>query len=200
MPIGTPQVPYRFPQSAYSQWVDIYNRLYWERIIFLREPIDDQIANQIVAILLYLDSDNPGKDIYLYINSPGGSVHAGLAIYDTMQYIRSPVVTIGVGIAASMAAFLLAGGTPGKRFALPNCRVMIHQAAGGSQGQASDIEIDAQEILRLNRRMDEILAQRTGQSLERLVRDQQRDYYLSASEAVTYGLIDRVIEGRPTPT
>jgi ATP-dependent Clp protease protease subunit len=196
MPIGVPQVPYRLPGEQYSRWVDIYTRLNQERIIFLGREINDGLANQLVAAMLYLDSNDPGKDIYLYINSPGGSVTAGMAIYDTMQYIKSDVVTICVGLAASMGAFLLAAGTKGKRLALPHSRIMIHQPLGGTRGQATDIEIEAKEILRLKRQLDEMLAQRTGQPLERIQKDTDRDYYLSAPEAQEYGLIDRVIEER----
>ncbi len=196
MPIGVPQVPYRLPGEQYSRWIDIYTRLNQERIIFLGREINDGLANRLVAAMLYLDSNDPGKDIYLYINSPGGSVTAGMAIYDTMQYIKSDVVTICVGLAASMGAFLLAAGTKGKRLALPHARIMIHQPLGGTRGQATDIEIEAREILRLKRQLDEMLAQRTGQPLEKIQKDTDRDYYLSAQEAQDYGLIDRVIEER----
>ena len=196
MPIGVPQVPYRLPGEQYSRWIDIYTRLNQERIIFLGREINDGLANRRVAAMLYLDSNDPGKDIYLYINSPGGSVTAGMAIYDTMQYIKSDVVTICVGLAASMGAFLLAAGTKGKRLALPHARIMIHQPLGGTRGQATDIEIEAREILRLKRQLDEMLAQRTGQPLEKIQKDTDRDYYLSAQEAQDYGLIDRVIEER----
>ncbi|MDX2271108.1 MAG: ATP-dependent Clp protease proteolytic subunit [Cyanobacteriota bacterium] len=196
MPIGVPSVPYRLPGEPYSQWISIYNRLYQERIIFIGEPIDDQVANTVVAVMLYLNSQDAGKDIVMYINSPGGSVTAGLAIYDTMNHIKSDVVTVCVGLAASMGAFLLAAGTKGKRFALPHSRIMIHQPSGGVQGQASDIEIRARETLRVKRKLNQILVDRTGQPLEKIERDVERDYYLSAQEAQTYGLIDRVIEDR----
>lgn len=197
MPIGVPKVPYRMPGEPYSQWIDIYNRLYRERIIFLGKDIDDELANQIIAVMLYLDSEDPSKDIYLYINSPGGMVTSGMAIYDTMQHIKSEVVTICVGLAASMGSFLLAAGTPGKRLALPHTRIMIHQPSGGTRGQASDIEIEAREILRIRRQLNEIYAQRTGQPLEKIERDMDRDFFMSAEEAKEYGLIDRVIEERP---
>jgi ATP-dependent Clp protease protease subunit len=173
-----------------------YNRLYRERIIFLGQEIDDEIANQIVAVMLYLDSEDPGKDIYLYINSPGGSVHAGLAIYDTMQHVKSDVVTICVGLAASMGAFLLAGGTKGKRLALPHSRIMIHQVSSGTRGQASDIEIEAREVLRIDHQLNQLLAYHTGQPLEKIQRDQKRDFYMSAQEALEYGIVDKVIEGK----
>ncbi|MGC9528619.1 MAG: ATP-dependent Clp protease proteolytic subunit [Limnospira sp.] len=197
MPIGVPSVPYRLPGSTYEQWINIYERLFRERIIFLSEEVNDGIANAIVAYMLYLDSEDPSKPIYLYINSPGGSVTAGMAIYDTMQYIKSEVVTICVGLAASMGAFLLAAGTKGKRLALPHARIMIHQPLGGTRGQASDIEIEAKEILRIRTVLNEMLAERTGQPLEKIEKDTDRDYFLSAQEAYDYGLIDQVIEERP---
>jgi ATP-dependent Clp protease protease subunit len=195
MPIGTPKVPYRLPGGSYEQWIDIYQRLSLERIIFLSQEVDDSIANQIVAAMLYLDSEDPGKPISLYINSPGGSVTAGMAIYDTMQHIKSEVVTICVGLAASMGAFLLASGTKGKRIALPHARIMIHQPLGGTgRAQATDIEIEAKEILRIREQLNGILADRTGQSIEKIQKDTDRDYFMSAQEAKDYGLIDKVIE------
>ena len=194
MPIGTPSVPYRLPGSQYERWVDIYTRLGVERILFLGQEVTDGIANSLVAQMLYLDSEDSSKPIYLYINSPGGSVTAGLAIYDTMQYVKSDVVTICVGLAASMGAFLLAAGSKGKRLALPHSRIMIHQPLGGtSQRQASDIEIEAREILRIKDMLNQSMADMTGQPLEKISRDTDRDYFLSAAEAVEYGLIDRVI-------
>jgi len=182
------------PGEPYTQWIDIYNRLYRERIIFLGRDVDDEIANQIVAVMLYLDSEDPGKDIVLYINSPGGSVTAGLAIYDTMQHIKSDVVTICVGLAASMGSFLLAAGAKGKRLALPHSRIMIHQPSGGTRGQATDIEIEAREIIRIRRQLNQIYCDRTGQPLEKIEKDMDRDYFMSPQEAKEYGLIDRVIE------
>lgn len=194
MPIGTPSVPYRLPGSQYERWVDIYTRLGVERILFLGQEVNDGIANSLVAQMLYLDSEDSSKPIYLYINSPGGSVTAGLAIYDTMQYVKSDVVTICVGLAASMGAFLLAAGSKGKRLALPHSRIMIHQPLGGtSQRQASDIEIEAREILRIKDMLNQSMADMTGQPLEKIAKDTDRDYFLSAAEAVEYGLIDRVI-------
>ncbi len=194
MPIGTPSVPYRLPGSQYERWVDIYTRLGVERILFLGTEVNDAIANSLVAQMLYLDSEDNSKPIYLYINSPGGSVTAGLAIYDTIQYVKSDVVTICVGLAASMGAFLLAAGTKGKRLALPHSRIMIHQPLGGtSQRQASDIEIEAREILRIKDMLNQSMADMTGQSLEKITKDTDRDYFLSAAEARDYGLIDRVI-------
>jgi ATP-dependent Clp protease protease subunit len=197
MPIGVPKVPYRMPGEQYTQWVDIYNRLYRERIIFLGRDIDDEIANQIIAVMLYLDSEDPGKDIQLYINSPGGMVTSGLAIYDTMQHIKSDVVTICVGLAASMGSFLLAAGAKGKRLALPHSRIMIHQPSGGTRGQASDIEIEAREILRIRHQLNNIYADNTNQTLAKIEKDMDRDFFMSAAEAKEYGLIDRVIEDRP---
>jgi ATP-dependent Clp protease protease subunit len=196
MPIGVPSVAYRMPGSPYEQWISIYERLFRERIIFLSEEVNDSIANAIVAYLLYLDSDDNTKPIYLYINSPGGSVTAGMAIYDTMQHIKSEVITICVGLAASMGAFLLAAGAPGKRLALPHARIMIHQPLGGTRGQASDIEIEAKEVIRIKHALNEMLAKHTGKSLEQIERDTDRDYFMSSEEAMNYGLIDRVIEER----
>jgi ATP-dependent Clp protease, protease subunit len=200
MPIGVPSVPYRLPGSPYEQWINIYERLFLERIIFLSEEVDDAIANAIVAYMLYLDSEDQTKPIYLYINSPGGSVTAGMAIYDTMQHIKSDVITICVGLAASMGAFLLAAGSKGKRLALPHARIMIHQPLGGSRGQATDIEIEAKEILRIREQLNLMLAQRTGQPLEKIVQDTDRDYFMSAQEAKEYGLIDQVIDMALTPS
>jgi ATP-dependent Clp protease protease subunit len=194
MPIGTPSVPYRLPGSQYERWVDIYTRLGVERILFLGSEVNDAIANSLVAQMLYLDSEDNSKPIYLYINSPGGSVTAGLAIYDTIQYVKSEVVTICVGLAASMGAFLLGAGTKGKRLALPHSRIMIHQPLGGtSQRQASDIEIEAREILRIKDMLNQSMADMTGQGLAKIEKDTDRDYFMSAAEAVEYGLIDRVI-------
>lgn len=175
---------------------DIYSRLLRERVVFLVGPVTDATANLVVAQLLFLESENPDKDIHLYINSPGGSVTAGMAIYDTMQFIKSDVSTLCIGQAASMGAFLLAAGEKGKRFALPNSRVMIHQPLGGFQGQASDIEIHAKEILYLKQKLNEMLAQHTGQSLEQIERDTDRDNFLSATAAAEYGLVDQVLTRR----
>ncbi len=172
---------------------DIFSRLLRERIIFLGEEIDDEVANSVVAQLLLLDSENPEKDIMLYINSPGGSITAGLAIYDTMQLVKAPVSTICMGDAASMGAFLLSSGTKGKRLALPSSRIMIHQPLGGAQGQATDIEIEAKEIIRMKNLLIEIMAQNTGQDITKIKEDTERDKYLSAQEALEYGLIDKVI-------
>jgi ATP-dependent Clp protease protease subunit len=177
---------------------DIYSRLLRDRIIFLGTEIGDDVANVVVAQLLFLEADDPEKDIHLYINSPGGSVTAGLAIYDTMQFVRPDVNTTCIGQAASMAAWLLAAGTPGKRTALSNARVMIHQPMGGARGQATDIDIQATEILKLRARMNEILAQHTGKPIDQIASDTERDFYLSAEEAATYGIVDTVVSERPT--
>jgi ATP-dependent Clp protease protease subunit len=175
---------------------DIYSRLLKERVIFLVGPVNDQTANLVVAQLLFLESENPDKDISLYINSPGGSVSAGMSIYDTMNFIKPHVSTLCIGMAASMGAFLLAAGEKGKRFSLPNSKVMIHQPLGGTQGQATEIEIHAREILKTREQLNRILAERTGQLLEKIERDTERDYYLSATESQEYGLIDKVIDKR----
>jgi ATP-dependent Clp protease protease subunit len=176
---------------------DIYSRLLKDRIIFIGAPIDDIFANLIIAQLLFLEAEDPEKDINLYVNSPGGSVTAGLGIYDTMQYVKPPINTICLGQAASMGAFLLTAGTKGKRFALPNARVMIHQPMGGFQGQATEIDIHAREILKIRERLNEIMAKHTGQPLERISQDTERDYFMSAEEAKRYGLIDEVITRPP---
>ena len=190
----SPLIPYVIEQTSRGERsFDIYSRLLAERIIFLGTPIDDQIANLIVAQLLHLESDDPEKDIQVYINSPGGSVYAGLAVYDTMQYVKCDVATICCGIAMSMGAFLLAGGAKGKRMATPNSKIMIHQVSSGFSGQATDIEIQAREVLDIRRRLDEILAERTGQPFEKVSRDTERDYFMTADEAVEYGVLDRVV-------
>jgi len=176
---------------------DIYSRLLKDRIIFLGAPIDDVFANLVIAQLLFLEAEDPEKDINLYVNSPGGSVTAGLGIYDTMQYVKPPINTICLGQAASMGAFLLTAGTKGKRFALPNARVMIHQPMGGFQGQATEIDIHAREILKIRERLNEIMAKHTGQPLEKISQDTERDYFMSAEEAKRYGLIDEVITRPP---
>ena len=190
-------VPYVIEQTSRGERsYDIYSRLLNDRIIFLGEEVTDVSANLIVAQLLFLESEDPGKDIHMYINSPGGSVSAGLAIYDTMQYIKCDVSTICIGIAASMRAFLLAGGTKGKRMALPNSEIMIHQPSGGAQGQATEIKIVAEQILKTKRKLNEILAANTGKPLEQIEIDTERDNYMSAEEAKAYGLIDNVITNR----
>ena len=196
-PMGLGMVPIVIEQSGRGERAyDIYSRLLRERVVFLVGPVNDQSANLVIAQLLFLESENPDKDISLYINSPGGSVSAGLAIYDTMQFIKPDVSTLCVGMAASMGAFLLAAGAKGKRFTLPNSRVMIHQPLGGVQGQASDIEIHAREILALRDKLNKILAERTGQSLETIARDTDRDNFLSAEDALEYGIVDKVLTHR----
>jgi ATP-dependent Clp protease protease subunit len=179
---------------------DIYSRLLKDRIVFLGTPVDDDVANVVIAQLLFLESEDPDKDISLYINSPGGSVTAGLAIYDTMQYVKPQVSTICLGQAASMGSFLLAGGAKGKRFAVPNARIMIHQLSGGFHGQATDIEIQAREALRLKERLNEILARHTNQPLERIEKDTDRDYFMGPGEAKEYGIIDEVMAHRHRPS
>ncbi|QHE86540.1 ATP-dependent Clp endopeptidase proteolytic subunit ClpP [Hydrogenophaga sp. BPS33] len=196
---GLGMVPMVIEQSGRGERsYDIYSRLLKERVIFLVGEVNDQTANLVVAQLLFLESENPDKDISFYINSPGGSVTAGMAIYDTMNFIKPDVSTLCCGFAASMGAFLLAAGAKGKRFSLPNSKVMIHQVLGGARGQATDIEIHARDILRTKDQMNRILAERTGQPLEKIQHDTERDYFLTAPEAQEYGLIDKVIEKRPS--
>jgi len=188
-------VPMVVEQTARGERAyDIYSRLLKDRLIFIVGPIDDHVANLVVAQLLFLESENPDKDVHLYINSPGGIVTAGLSIYDTMQFIKPDVSTICIGQAASMGSFLLAGGTKGKRYCLPHSRIMIHQPSGGFQGQASDIDIHAREVLKLKQRLNELLAKHTGQTIERIERDSDRDNFMDAEAAVEYGLIDTVLE------
>jgi len=196
-PTGLGYIPMVIEQSGRGERAfDIYSRLLKERVIFLVGPVNDQSANLVVAQLLFLESENPDKDIAFYINSPGGSVYAGLAIFDTMNFIKPDVSTLCVGLAASMGAFLLTAGTKGKRFALPNSRIMIHQPSGGAQGQATDIQIQAREILDLRARLNAILARNTGQPVERIEVDTERDNFMSSEDAVSYGLIDKVLVSR----
>jgi len=196
-PSGLGLIPMVIEQSGRGERAyDIYSRLLKERVIFLVGPINDGMANLVVAQLLFLESENPDKDIHLYINSPGGSVSAGMAMYDTMQFIKPDVSTLCTGLAASMGAFLLCAGAKGKRFALPNARVMIHQPSGGFSGQASDIEIHAKEVLYLKRKLNEMMALHTGQPIEAIERDTDRDNFMSAEDAVKYGLVDRVLKNR----
>ncbi|HEY5479759.1 MAG TPA: ATP-dependent Clp endopeptidase proteolytic subunit ClpP [Gaiellaceae bacterium] len=193
----SPLIPMVIEQTSRGERsFDIYSRLLNERIIFLGTPIDDQIANLVIAQLIHLESEDPDKDISIYINSPGGSVYAGLAIYDTMQFIKPDVQTTCVGIAMSMGAVLLAGGTKGKRAALPNSKILIHQVSSGFQGQASDIEIQAREIINIKRRLEEILSAHSRQKMEKVAKDMERDYFMTSEEALEYGLIDRVLEHR----
>lgn len=196
-PTGLGYIPMVIEQSGRGERAyDIYSRLLRERLIFLVGPVNDATANLVVAQLLFLESENPDKDISLYINSPGGSVYAGMAIFDTMQFVKPDVSTLCTGLAASMGAFLLAAGKKGKRFTLPNSRIMIHQPSGGAQGQASDIQIQAREILDLRERLNRILAQNTGQTMERIELDTERDNFMSAEDAVSYGLVDKVMTSR----
>uniref|UniRef100_UPI00334112D0 ATP-dependent Clp endopeptidase proteolytic subunit ClpP n=1 Tax=Castellaniella defragrans TaxID=75697 RepID=UPI00334112D0 len=197
VPTGLGYVPIVIEQSGRGERsYDIYSRLLRERVVFFVGPVNDQSANLVVAQLLFLESENPDKDISLYINSPGGSVYAGMAIFDTMQFVKPDVSTLCTGLAASMGAFLLAAGAKGKRYALPNSRIMIHQPSGGAQGQASDIQIQAKEILSLRERLNRILAERTGQDIERIGVDTERDNFMSADDAREYGLIDKVLVSR----
>ena len=196
--VGLGMVPIVIEQSGRGERAyDIYSRLLRVRVIFLVGPVNDQTANLVVAQLLFLESENPDKGISLYINSPGGSVSAGLSIFDTMQFIKPDVSTLCMGMAASMGSFLLMAGAKGKRFALPNSRVMIHQPSGGAQGQASDIEIQAREILKTREQLNRIYAERTGQPVERIAADMERDYWMNPGEACEYGLIDQVLDKRP---
>ena len=197
MPASSSLVPMVVEQTARGERsYDIYSRLLKDRVIFVTGPVEDHMANLIVAQLLFCESENPDKDIHLYINSPGGSVTAGLSIYDTMQFIQPDISTMCIGQAASMGALLLAGGTSGKRLALPHSRMMIHQPSGGAQGQASDIEIQAQEIIKTRQRLNEVLAEHTGQEIDVIAKDTERDNFMSAEEAVAYGLVDKVIDRR----
>lgn len=200
MPIGVPKVAYRLPGESAPQWVDLYNRLYRERVLFLGSGLDDELANQLNGIMLYLSAEDASKRLFLYINSPGGSVTAGLSVFDIMNYVEASVTTIGIGFAASMASFILAGGEKGSRLALPHCRVMIHQPQGGMEGQASEIVLEKEEIVRLRKVLGRIYADITGQSLPTIARDLDRDKYLSASEAKDYGIVDLVASTEPTKT
>nr|YP_010733664.1 clp protease proteolytic subunit [Gayralia brasiliensis]YP_010733738.1 clp protease proteolytic subunit [Monostroma nitidum]WEG92935.1 clp protease proteolytic subunit [Gayralia brasiliensis]WEG93009.1 clp protease proteolytic subunit [Monostroma nitidum] len=192
MPIGVPKVPYRLPGDESAQWVDLYNRLYRERILFLCQDLDDELANQLIGIMLYLNAEDKSKGIYVYINSPGGSVTCGVGVFDAMNYIKSDVTTICVGTAASMASFVLAGGRKNKRLALPHSRIMIHQPEGGSQGQASVVLSESEEVLRIRDQVAQIYSQRTGQTISRISRDMNRDQFMSAREAKDYGLVDHI--------
>ena len=192
MPIGVPKVPFRLPGEPSAQWVDLYNRLYRERVLFLCQDLDDELSNQLIGIMLYLNAEEKSKDLYVYINSPGGSVTCGIAVYDIMNYIKADVSTVCVGTAASMASFILAGGCVGKRIAFPHSRIMIHQPEGGSQGQASEILSESEEVMRIRRQVGQIYASRTGQALNRISRDMDRDQFMSAKQAKDYGLVDHL--------
>jgi ATP-dependent Clp protease, protease subunit len=192
MPIGVPKVPFRLPGEPSAQWVDLFNRLYRERLLFLCQDLDDEVSNQLIGIMLYLNAEEKFKDIYIFINSLGGSVTCGIAVYDVMNFVEADVSTICVGTAASMASFVLAGGQRGKRVALPHSRIMIHQPEGGGQGQASEVLSESEEVMRLRRQVGRIYAERTNQSLNRISRDMDRDQFMSAREAKDYGLVDQV--------
>ena len=196
MPIGVPKVAFRLPGESVPQWLDIYNRLYRARVIFLGSELDDELANQLVGVMLYLSAENQRKGLFIYINSPGGSVTCGITVYDVMHHVESEVTTICMGIAASMASFILAGGDRGHRIALPHSRVMIHQPQGGMQGQASEVQIEAEEVMRIRRQVGQIYAERTGQSLATIARDMDRDNFMSARDAKNYGLVDQVVRDR----
>jgi len=194
MPIGVPKVAYRLPGEASPQWIDLYNRLYRERVLFLGSVLDDELANQLNGIMLYLSAEDPSRPHFIYINSPGGSVTAGLSTFDIMNYVSAPVQTIGIGFAASMASFILAGGEKGNRLALPHARIMIHQPQGGYEGQASDIGAETSEILRLRGLLGALYANLTGQTLQKIALDLDRDNYLSSHQARAYGLVDSVAQ------
>lgn len=195
MPIGVPKIPFKLPGEPTAQWVDLYNRLYRERVLFLCQQLDDELANQLIGIMLYLNGEEQSKNIYIYINSPGGSVTCGIGIYDIMNYIRPEVTTICVGTAASMASFILAGGTRGQRLAFPHSRMMIHQPEGGSQGQAAQVLWESEQVRRIRRQVGQIYAERTGQPLNRISKDMDRDQFMSARSAKNYGLVDYLAEG-----
>ena len=193
MPIGVPKVAFRLPGESVPQWIDLYNRLYREGLLFLCNELDDELANQLIGIMLYLSSEDENRELFVYINSPGGSVYAGLGIYDTMQFINPEVATICTGIAASMSAVLLCAGEKGKRSGLTHSRVMIHQPLGGAQGQASDIEITTREILSLKEELYKIISKHTGQDYEKVYADSDRDYWMKADKALEYGMIDEIL-------
>ena len=192
MPIGVPKVPFRLPGESSPQWVDLFTRLYRERVLFMCQELGDELANQLIGIMLYLSAEDSSQELYLHINSAGGSVTCGIALYDAMHYIEADVTTLCVGSAASMASFVLAGGTKGKRIALPHARIMIHQPEGGSKGQASEVISESEEVMRIRRQIGRLYAKQTGQPLSRISRDMDRDQFLSAQEARAYGLVDLV--------
>ena len=198
MPIGVPKIPFKLPGEPTAEWVDLYNRLYRERVLFLCQQLDDELANQLIGIMLYLNGEEQSKNIYIYINSPGGSVTCGIGIYDIMNYIQPEVTTICVGIAASMASFILAGGARGQRLAFPHARMMIHQPEGGSQGQAAQVLWESEQVRRIRRQVGQIYAKRTGQPLNRISKDMDRDQFMSAQTAKNYGLVDHLAESFQT--
>lgn len=192
MPLGVPKVPYRFSDDTQAEWVDLYNRLYRERLLFLCQDLNADLANQLIGIMIYLNAEDESQGLFMYINSPGGSVTGGVGVYDTMNFVNTTVTTICVGTAASMASFVLCGGTRGQRIALPYARVMLHQAGGGSQGQTSLVLSEATEMLRLNKEVIQIYSDRTGQTTDQIIKHMRRDRYMSARETKTYGLVDQV--------
>jgi ATP-dependent Clp protease protease subunit len=192
MPIGVPKVPFRLPGEPSAQWVDLFNRLYRERLLFLCQDLDDEVSNQLIGIMLYLNAEEKLKDIYIFINSLGGSVTCGIAVYDVMNFVEANVSTICVGTAASMASFVLAGGEKGKRIALPHARIMIHQPEGGGQGQASEVLSESEEVIRLRKQVGKIYSEKTSQSLTRISKDMDRDQFMSSKEAKDYGIVDQV--------
>jgi ATP-dependent Clp protease protease subunit len=200
MPIGVPKVPFRLPGEPSAQWVDLYNRLYRNRVLFLCQELNDELANQLVGIMIFLSAEDKSQGLYLYINSPGGSVTCGIAVYDGMNYAEADVTTISVGTAASMASFVLSGGEKGKRIALPSSRIMIHQPEGGNQGQASEVLAESEEVIRIRREVAKIYAQRTGQNLSKISRDMDRDQFMSAREAKEYGIVDQVAVDEKWPS
>lgn len=200
MPIGVPKVPFRLPGEPSAQWVDLYNRLYRNRVLFLCQELNDELANQLVGIMIFLSAEDKSQGLYLYINSPGGSVTCGIAVYDGMNYAEADVTTISVGTAASMASFVLSGGEKGKRIALPSSRIMIHQPEGGNQGQASEVLAESEEVIRIRREVAKIYAQRTGQNLSKISRDMDRDQFMSAREAKEYGIVDLVAVDEKWPS
>ena len=192
MPIGVPKVPFRLPGEPSAQWVDLFNRLYRERVLFLCQELNDEVSNQLIGVMLYLNAEEKSQDVYIYINSPGGSVTCGIGVYDIMNYIDSDVTTLCVGTAASMASFVLTGGAFGKRMAFPHSRIMIHQPEGGSQGQASEVISESQEVIRIRRQVGQIYSERTGQNLNQISKDMDRDQFMSAKQAKEYGLVDHL--------
>ena len=192
MPIGVPKVPFRLPGEPSAQWVDLYNRLYRERVLFLCQDLNDEISNQLIGVMLYLHGEKSSQDVYIYINSPGGSVTCGIAVYDIMNYIDIEVITLCVGTASSMASFILSGGALGKRMAFPHSRIMIHQPEGGSQGQGSEVISESEEVIRIRRQVARIYSTRTGQNLIQILQDMDRDKFMSAREAKQYGLVDHL--------
>ena len=192
MPIGVPKVAFRMPGEEFAQWVSLFDRLFRARVLFLCQELRDELANQLIGVMLYLNAEEQSEDLYMYINSPGGSVTCGIAVYDIMNFIESDVTTICAGTASSMASFVLAGGTRGKRIAFPHCRIMIHQPEGGSQGQASEVLSESEEVIRIRRQVGRIYAERTGQNLDKISQDMDRDQFMSAREAKEYGLVDHL--------